>query len=388
MRQPEQIIIKRTTRGGHGSKGGGAWKVAFADFTLAMMSLFLVLWILAVSSQDERKILATRLRDYSVLDKEANPFDISNSPFPIDLEGKPSVLEEVAPAYTAEGTRTPPNEVYHRDQQRRYPAGTKGQSLHGKLNTPEQMRLMADMINKLAQQLETRDNLTLQLVPQGLRIQIRDDDQRQMFPRGSTRISPFFHQLLRSLAPVLAEVDNRVMISGHTDSVPYPDGNYTNWELSGDRAQMARRVMVSGGLPDNHVAEVVVMGDTALALPDDPAASANRRIELLMLNSAAEAQLAALFAAGEPAKQPSAASATQVPARVSGAGQSLSSPAAVSGAAMALAPAAPLPMSKALPVPTTLPANRASLSPAEQQHIAATVSRLHQQLTLPASSSR
>lgn len=358
MRQPEQIIIKRAARGGHGGKGGGAWKVAFADFTLAMMSLFLVLWILAVSSQDERKILATRLRDYSVLDKEANPFDISNSPFPIDLEGKPSVLEEVAPAYTAEGTRTPPNEVYHRDQQRRYPAGVKGQSLHGKLNTPEQMRLMADMINKLARQLETRDNLTLQLVPQGLRIQIRDDDQRQMFPRGSTRISPFFHQLLRSLAPVLAGVDNRVMISGHTDNVPYPDGNYTNWELSGDRAQMARRVMVAGGLPDSHVAEVVAMGDTALALPDDPGASANRRIELLMLNSAAEAQLATLFAAGVPGAT-SAATAT---------GRSLTK--AVPGAAPVATPA------------------RAPLSTTEQQHIAATVAHLQQQLTLPASSSR
>lgn len=300
MRQPETIIIKRGRKQSGHKGGGGAWKVAFADFAIAMMSLFLVLWILAVSSQNERMILASHLRDYSLLDKEANPFDISNSPYPIDLQGKPSVLEEVAPQYKVEGTSSAPNEVFHRDKNRRYPAGNNGR-LHGKLDTQAQMSQLADMINKLAKQLETKDNLVLQIVPQGLRIQIRDDDNRQMFTRGSTRLSPFFHELLRSIAPVLASVDNRVMISGHTDSIPYPDGTYSNWELSGDRAQMARRVLLSGGLPDNHVAQVVAMGDTALALPDQPTASTNRRIELLVLNSAAEAQLAALFTSQLPA---------------------------------------------------------------------------------------
>jgi chemotaxis protein MotB len=306
MRQPETIIIKRARRqSAAAAKSGGAWKVAFADFTLAMMALFLVLWILAVSSQNERVVMATKLREYSVLDKEANPFDISNSPFPIDLEGQPSVLDEVAPAYIAEAVHVPPNDVFHRDNGGHQTDGNlTGGRLHGKLDSPQQMRQMAGLIDRLAKKLDTRNNLTLQLVPQGLRIQIRDDDERQMFPRGSTQISPFFHQLLRSLASVLATVDNRVMISGHTDSVPYPDGNYTNWELSGDRAQMARRVLSSGGLTEEHVAQVVAMGDTALALPKEPTASANRRIELLLLNSNAEAQLATLFAVGQPASAP------------------------------------------------------------------------------------
>ncbi len=296
MRKTDTIIIKRKRPSVGGPKGGGAWKVAFADFTLAMMSLFLVLWILAISTQTERTVLATHLRDYSLMDNEANPFDIKNSPFPIDLEGNPSVLEQIAPSYTEEGVRNPPNDAFHRDQARRYPAGKDPERLHGRLNSPAQMQRMADAIARLGQQLETRNNLALQLVPQGLRIQIRDDDARQMFSRGSTQLSPFFYQLLRALAPVLGSVDNRLMVSGHTDSVPYPDGNYSNWELSGDRAQMARRVLVAGGLPAGQVAQVLAMGDTALAQPDAPTASVNRRIELLLLNQAAEAQLAALFA--------------------------------------------------------------------------------------------
>jgi chemotaxis protein MotB len=300
MRNQEQVIIKRNQRRNHGPKGGGAWKVAFADFTLAMMSLFLVLWILAVSNQEEREIVASHLRDYSLLDSEANPFDISNSPFPIDLEGKPSVLEEAAPEYKVDGTQVPNKDVFHRDKQLRNQQRGMPGLLQGKLDDPAQLKLLASIVNKMASEMQARDNLTLQIVPQGLRIQIRDDDNRQMFARGSTRVSPYFHQLLRALAPIFARLDNSIMISGHTDNIPYPDGNYSNWELSGDRAQMARRVLVSGGLPDARVAQVVAMGDTALALPDDPGASANRRIELLLLTSKAEAQLAGLFTRRTP----------------------------------------------------------------------------------------
>lgn len=111
MRNHEQIIIKRQNRRNSAPKSGGAWKVAFADFTLAMMALFMVLWILAVSNQEEREQVASHLRDYSILDNAANPFDIRNSPFPVDLGGQPSPLEELVPVYTPDGQLMP----RHRD---------------------------------------------------------------------------------------------------------------------------------------------------------------------------------------------------------------------------------------------------------------------------------
>lgn len=294
MRNVEQIIVKRQQRRNSQPKGGGAWKVAFADFTLAMMSLFLVLWILAVSNQEERQVVASRLRDYSILDNEANPFDIRNSPYPVDFEGNPSVIEEMAPEYTPDGQPKPLTKERHDGRQK---AGEGYDSLlKGRYDNPKQMALLAGFIEKMGEDMQAHDNLQLQIVPQGLRILIRDDEQREMYARGSSRITPFFHHLLMALAPVFQRVENPVMISGHTDSTPFAGENYSNWELSSDRAMMARRVLLAGGMPTERVAQVVGMADTMLEDSQNPKGSANRRIELLVLTDSAQKDLAALFA--------------------------------------------------------------------------------------------
>ncbi|MFQ2719487.1 lateral flagellar motor protein LafU [Aeromonas caviae] len=297
MRNHEQIVIKRQQRRSIAPKGGGAWKVAFADFTLAMMAFFMVLWILAVSSQEERDVVASRLRDYSIMDSEANPFDISNSPYPVDLGGNPSVLEELSPQFVEEGQRMP----RHMERDRSiFTDGAKGgyeSLLVGKIEGEKQMAQLAGFIGSMADQMQARNNLELQLVPQGLRILIRDDDEREMYSRGSARISPYFRHLLMALAPVFQRVENRVMISGHTDSTPFAGDNYSNWELSSDRAMMARRVLLAGGMPPERVGQVVAMSDTMLDNTADPKGSQNRRIELLVMTTQAEKSLEQLFSA-------------------------------------------------------------------------------------------
>ena len=297
MRNHEQIVIKRQQRRSSAPKGGGAWKVAFADFTLAMMAFFMVLWILAVSSQEERDVVASHLRDYSIMDSEANPFDISNSPYPVDLGGNPSVLEELSPQFVEEGQRMP----RHMERDRSiFTDGAKGgyeSLLVGKIEGEKQMAQLAGFIGSMADQMQARNNLELQLVPQGLRILIRDDDEREMYSRGSARISPYFRHLLMALAPVFQRVENRVMISGHTDSTPFAGDNYSNWELSSDRAMMARRVLLAGGMPPERVGQVVAMSDTMLDNTADPKGSQNRRIELLVMTTQAEKSLEQLFSA-------------------------------------------------------------------------------------------
>ncbi|WP_368212018.1 lateral flagellar motor protein LafU [Aeromonas sp. s10] len=297
MRNHEQIVIKRQQRRSSAPKGGGAWKVAFADFTLAMMAFFMVLWILAVSSQEERDLVASRLRDYSIMDSEANPFDIRNSPYPVDLGGNPSVLEELSPQFVEEGQRMP----RHMERDRSiFTDGAKGgyeSLLAGKIEGEKQMAQLAGFIGSMADQMQARNNLELQLVPQGLRILIRDDDEREMYSRGSARISPYFRHLLMALAPVFQRVENRVMISGHTDSTPFAGDNYSNWELSSDRAMMARRVLLAGGMPPERVGQVVAMSDTMLDNTADPKGSQNRRIELLVMTTQAEKSLEQLFSA-------------------------------------------------------------------------------------------
>lgn len=295
MRNHEQIIVKRQNRRNSAPKSGGAWKVAFADFTLAMMALFMVLWILAVSNQEEREQVASHLRDYSILDNAANPFDIRNSPFPVDLGGQPSPLEELVPVYTQDGQLMPK----HRDPSQSI-LNEKGVDHYsnlvvGRVEGMQQMAELAGVIDSLADQLQAKNNLELQLVPQGLRILIRDNEDREMYGRGSARISPFFRHLLMGLAPVFQRVENRVMISGHTDNTPFAGDNYSNWELSSDRAMMARRVLLAGGMPPQRIAQVVAMSDTMLEDEANPTGSRNRRIELLIMSSQAEQSLEQLF---------------------------------------------------------------------------------------------
>ncbi|MCF7716724.1 lateral flagellar motor protein LafU [Aeromonas jandaei] len=297
MRNHEQIIVKRQQRRNSSPKSGGAWKVAFADFTLAMMAFFMVLWILAVSNQEEREMVASRLRDYSIMDNEANPFDIRNSPYPVDLGGNPSVIDELNPKFDQKGQLTPRHMERNQSIFSEGPGGGYEQLLVGKLEGEHQMKQLAGFIGNLAEQMQAKNNLEIQIVPQGLRILIRDDADREMYSRGSARISPFFRHMLMALAPIFQRVENRIMISGHTDSTPFAGENYSNWELSSDRAMMARRVLLAGGMPPERIAQVVAMSDTMLEDSENPQGSRNRRIELLIMTTRAEQNLEQLFSA-------------------------------------------------------------------------------------------
>lgn len=279
---PESVIVKRSRRQHDDHAKGGAWKVAFADFTMALMALFLVLWLLAVSEHHERRVVSETLRNYSVLEGGPNPFDIRNSPHLIDFGGSPALIDELANEVLESGDDASTGE-----------GGEPG--LEGTLESPEQMALLGSLIEELARTLDAMDNLTVEIVPQGLRIAIRDDQKRQMFARGSDTLAPFFEKLLMQLAPVFARVENALILSGHTDTIPYQSRRYTNWELSGDRALMARRVLETGGMPADRVAQVVAFSDRVLADRERPDDSANRRIEILILSSRAHQQLFELF---------------------------------------------------------------------------------------------
>jgi chemotaxis protein MotB len=133
------------------------------------------------------------------------------------------------------------------------------------------------------------------VVPQGLRILIKDDQQRFMFERGSVQLNPHFATLLGRLAGVLAKVGNKLIISGHTDSVPYKVKGYNNWNLSGDRALRARNVMVDSGLASASVLQVAAQADVMPLRPEAPEDGVNRRIEILMLTAKAEGLYRELF---------------------------------------------------------------------------------------------
>ncbi|WDD99304.1 OmpA family protein [Thalassomonas actiniarum] len=315
----ETIIIKRQNRRKQKKEAGGAWKVAFADFTLAMMALFMVLWILAASNIDERTEFTERLRTYSVFDGKNNPFDLSNSPHPIDFGEDFSVLD-TNNRLDPDAIRKSQKTARSLNQKTANEEGDNGYGnlpemnslFKGKVNNPDQLALLASELEAIADSISAVDNIEVEVVPQGLRILLRDDDDNKMFTRGSAMMTPFFQDVLRSLAPIFAQIDNRVMISGHTDSAQFHNAAFTNWELSSQRALQARQMLEIGGMPKQRVAQVVAMSDTMLIDKAQPKSSINRRIELLLLTEQAEQALSLLF------NQAPADADTQAPDAASG----------------------------------------------------------------------
>ncbi|MBE7928128.1 OmpA family protein [Pseudomonas saudiphocaensis] len=266
-----EVIIRRRSKKGHEEAHGGAWKVAFADFTLAMMALFMVLWIVQPRME---------LSNPSYGDQESNPlvdggagiFD-GTSTSPLELDGIP-----IRPAPR---------------QERKERAEADGSQRYG---SPEELKTLAELMREVASEVDALANLEVEVVPQGLRILIKDDQQRFMFERGSATLNPHFRKLLGVLAGLLVKVDNKLIISGHTDATAYRQQNgYNNWNLSGDRALRARQALVDAGMAADSVLQVTAQADVMPLRPDDPQNGANRRVEILLLTTSAEALYKELF---------------------------------------------------------------------------------------------
>ncbi|OYD25798.1 flagellar motor protein MotB [Oceanimonas baumannii] len=286
MREQGTIIVRRKSRHKGEGSHGGAWKVAFADFALAMMALFLVLWILSVSSEQERESVATKLRDYSVFEGSTSPYLLGGTPFPVDVQGQP--LAQIP------GQATELQDISLATEPLQSPA-----DLHpGRVESEQDKRRLAILIGELARREGMENNLELNIVPEGLRIRIHDQADKPMFTRGSARMEQHFEQLLHALAPVFEKVENRLVISGHTDSVRYASQHYSNWDLSGARAQNVRQLLELAGVPRNRVLQVVAMAEQAPFDVENPTSGHNRRVELLLLSKEAEKLLQTLFDAG------------------------------------------------------------------------------------------
>jgi chemotaxis protein MotB len=181
--------------------------------------------------------------------------------------------------------------------------------------------LMAELreaVNK-SQALEPfKDQLLLDITPEGVRIQIVDAQNRPMFDVGSARLRDYTTAILRELAPYLDSVPNRISLTGHTDIRPYPSSNgYTNWELSADRANAARRALTASGLPDTKISRVVGLASSVLFDKQDPQNPVNRRISIVvMTRQAEEAALKTDTAAAAPTPSPAATPTAYTPAAV------------------------------------------------------------------------
>ncbi|BDM62700.1 chemotaxis protein LafU [Shewanella sp. NFH-SH190041] len=315
----EPIIIKKRPRGKKHAAHGGAWKVAFADFTLAMMALFMVLWIMQVADPKERKIVVQYMNGGILSVGQMNPFDIANNPSLLDLEGHARATQ--TPSNTPQnGVARAGNSMFSQIPEGSQAAmagqGTDLKTLiPGTFANQAQLEVLAKQINKAVKNAHMGANVSLQIVPQGIRIRIHDSKRKAMFKVGQAQMQPYFQDLLLALAPLLHQVKNQLIISGHTDALPYVGHRYSNWDLSAARALVARRTLQFGGVTSNQVLEVNGMADRVPAVPSAPDSPENRRIEILVLTKQASDQLSSMLSGSIVPKAEKIAAANQPIAR-------------------------------------------------------------------------
>ena len=289
--EPRPIIIKKVKKGGH-AHHGGSWKVAFADFATAMMAFFLLMWLMEATTEEQRGAISEYFN---------NPSDIQGaspvpSPSPIQGPGGASTSmiklgggmelhhdaappAPIAPPTPGVQTATRPDDD-----------GAQEEKLDN-----ERLAALMDALKKGIDERESlakyKDQILLDVTPEGVRIQIIDHERRSMFPLGSARLEDFSSDILKELAHIVSGVPNRISISGHTDRKPYVAVNYTNWELSADRANAARRALLAGGLAPEKIGRVVGLASSVLLEPSAPESPVNRRISIVVMNKRTEAAI-------------------------------------------------------------------------------------------------
>lgn len=275
MENNQPIIIKRVKRFAAGHHGG-AWKIAFADFATAMMAFFLVLWLMSTATPEQKIAIAGYFKD-------PIGFSESGTPFVIDLGGSPQLAPE----------RTINPEVKTEAPQEKIPI--ERDTVEAMADQVEQERLelllqeLQTKVEENPQLLKFKDQISFEITPDGLRIQITDAANRPMFDSGSARLKPYFEDILLAMADTIKAVPNKISISGHTDAKPYAgQGDFGNWELSANRANAARRALVAGSYPDPQVARVVGFASSQLFDHKDPFNPINRRIDIVVLTKKAQ----------------------------------------------------------------------------------------------------
>jgi chemotaxis protein MotB len=275
---PTVVVRRKKKGGGHGGHHGGAWKIAYADFVTAMMAFFLLMWLLGSTSKYDKQ----GIEEYF------------NTPLAAVFGGKDG--SGAAHTSVIEGggrdlSSSRPGEANKSQTQPVPPSITRAA-----VSTEDNQRLQ-QLKQKLTALIENtpalrafKDQIRIAITSEGLRIEIVDSLKRPMFASGSSRLEGYVTTILSQIGASLNDVDNRVSIAGHTDAVPYSGGQtgYSNWELSGERANAARRALVAGGMKENKILQVRGLADVLplnKEVADEPT---NRRISILVLNKAAE----------------------------------------------------------------------------------------------------
>ncbi len=290
----QPIIIKKIKKkAGHGHHGG-AWKIAYADFVTAMMAFFLLMWLLGSTDEATKKGISEYFQ---------NPFSVSlNGGQGVGdrtaiIQGGGSDLTSKDVGQVHQGEDKPPAEPAPEDIE-------KLAEEQEKQKLEQLQKKIEEMVAANPKLVEFKDQIKLEVTPEGLKIQIIDAKNRPMFKLASSSIESYAQTILRELAPVINELPNKVSLNGHTDALPYPSNKsgYSNWELSSDRANVARFELTQGGLAEDKVLRVVGLASSIAYNAQNPNDPMNRRISIIVMNKKTENQV--LHEGGQQSPEP------------------------------------------------------------------------------------
>ena len=328
------IIVKKIKKGVH-SAHGGAWKVAYADFVTAMMAFFLLLWLLNVTTDEQKKGVADYFSPASVSRSLSGAGGVMGGRTILEDGGKissfglPSIVigpsaeksdqpdqpqydqrypdaRQPPPAAGTQGDRFPdPAEAAQRGAGQQNQEGTGAgpaeqitdlQQIDAQAARERVAQAEAENFSELEAQIrqaiqsnpqlaELSKQIVFDNTPEGFRIQLVDEEQSSMFPSGSAAMSDKTRRLMQQVAQAVSKLPNKLAISGNTDAQPFRgQGAYSNWELSADRANAARRAMIEAGVPAERIRQVTGNADQDPLIKDNPLDARNRRIAILLLS--------------------------------------------------------------------------------------------------------
>jgi chemotaxis protein MotB len=296
------IIIKRVKKGGHGGHHGGAWKVAYADFVTAMMAFFLLMWLINTTTPEQKRGIADYFAPQSIAQTSSGSGGVLGG----TVLGQASARAGGASSLTDKSPPQAPAAPANSKDDGKHAASTPtalGQTPDQQVPSDqhlartaasekdEQFSSAAESIRQAMQEMPDIADLSRQLImeqtPDGLRIQLVDQDGKPMFEPGSSEPLPYTKKLLGLIASVIDRLPNRISISGHTaGQAAEVAGGTSDWEISAARANAARAIITASGVSNDRIYEVSGKAGSEPLLPEDPKASSNRRLSILLMKEA------------------------------------------------------------------------------------------------------
>jgi chemotaxis protein MotB len=278
------IIIKKIKKGGHGGHHGGAWKVAYADFVTAMMAFFLLMWLINTTSPEQKRGIADYFAPASVSQTTSGSGGIlggaSLSNDGSKSTGSRDVIQQLAPQAPANVTDAGQSPTQASTASAMTPDKAQDAALTSAAASLKQA------MQDLPELAELSKQVIVDQTPEGLRIQLVDQEGRSMFDEGSTRPNDRARVLLQAVARVINKLPNRITIAGHTSSSANGARPASDWALSSGRADASRQVLETAGVDPDRIYQVAGKAGSDPLYPDDPMLPGNRRITITVLKEA------------------------------------------------------------------------------------------------------